>query len=74
MVDKLCENILLNRVLHEVEKRGLQRYEELGFRPSHNSTMQLARLVEGVYRKYEVNLLTWRGFHGFSQSLRQSMD
>jgi hypothetical protein len=45
-VGKLFEWILQNRVLREVNERGLLRDEQLGFRPKHSTTLQLARLVE----------------------------
>jgi hypothetical protein len=57
-VGKLFEKILLTRVLREVSERGLLRDEQFGFRPRHSTTLQLARLVERVNRKFDERLLT----------------
>ena len=34
--------ILLARILHEVNVRGLMRNEQFGFRPEHSTSLQLA--------------------------------
>jgi hypothetical protein len=52
------EKILLTRVLREVNERGLLRDEQFGFRPKHSTTLQLARLVEGVNRDSDERRLT----------------
>jgi hypothetical protein len=45
-IGKLFENTLLSRILSEVSGRGLLREEQFRFRPTHSTTLQLARLVE----------------------------
>jgi hypothetical protein len=57
-VGKLSENILLTRVLREVNERGLLRDEQFGFRPRHSTTLQLARPVERVNRNFDERRLT----------------
>jgi hypothetical protein len=47
-IGKLFEQILLARMLHEVNERGLIRDEEFGFRPRHKRSLHLARLVERI--------------------------
>jgi hypothetical protein len=54
----LFEKILLSRILSEVSGRGLLRDEQFGFRPTHNTTLQLARLVERVTRNFGEKRLT----------------
>jgi hypothetical protein len=49
-IGKLFEKILLARILHEISERGLIRDEQLGFRPRHSASLQLARLVETITR------------------------
>ena len=49
-IGKLFEKILLSRILHEVNVRGLLRNEQFGFRPRHSTSLQLARLVERINR------------------------
>jgi hypothetical protein len=51
-IGKLFEKILLSRVLNEVNGRGLLRDKQLGFRPKHSTSLQLARLVERVTRNF----------------------
>jgi len=48
MIGKLIEKILLPRILHVLNERGLMRDERFGFRPIHSTSLQLARLVEGI--------------------------
>ena len=56
-IGKLLEKILLVKVIHEVSERGLMRDEQFGFRTRHSTSMQLARLVERIIRKFgEKNL------------------
>jgi hypothetical protein len=57
-VGKLLEKFLLARILREINKRGLPRNEQFGFRPRHSTTLQLARLVEGVNRNFDERRLT----------------
>jgi hypothetical protein len=57
-VGKLFEKNLLTRVLRELNKRGLLRDEQFGFRPKHSTTLQLARLVERVNRNFHERRLT----------------
>jgi hypothetical protein len=52
-VGKLFEKILLARVLRQVKERGLLRDEQFGFRPRHNTALQLGRLVERVNRNFD---------------------
>jgi len=51
-IGKLFEKILLSRILHEVNVRGLLRNERFGFRPRHSTSLQLARLVERITRNF----------------------
>jgi hypothetical protein len=57
-IGKLFEKILLARILHEVNARGLMRYEHFGFRPKHSTSLQLARLVERIVRNFGEKRLT----------------
>jgi len=57
-IGKLFEKILLARILHEVNVRGLLRDEEFGFRPRHSTSLQLARLVERITRNLGEKRLT----------------
>jgi hypothetical protein len=57
-VGKFFEKILLARDLREVSERGLLRDEQLGFRPRHSTTLQMAHLVERVYRNFDERRLT----------------
>jgi len=47
-IGKLFEKILLVRILRVVNERGLFRDEQVGFRPKHSTSLQLARLVERI--------------------------
>jgi hypothetical protein len=51
-IGELFEKILLAWYLHEVSERGLLRDELFGFRPKHKTSLQLARLVERITRKF----------------------
>jgi hypothetical protein len=46
-IGKLFEKILLARILHEVNVRGLMRDEQLGFKPKHITSLQLTRSLKG---------------------------
>jgi len=43
-IGKLFDKILLARILHVVNERGLMRDEQFGFSPRHSTSLQLARL------------------------------
>ena len=51
-IGKLFEKILLARILHVVKERGLMRDEQLGYRPKHSTSLQLAGLVERITRNF----------------------
>ena len=57
-IGKLFEKILLAKILHEVSERGLMRDEQSGFRPSHSTSLQLARLVGRITRNFGEKKLT----------------
>jgi hypothetical protein len=57
-VGKFFAKILLAWVLREVRERGLLRDEQIGFRPRHSTTLQLARLFERVKRNFDERRLT----------------
>ena len=57
-IGKLFEKILLTRILHEEDVRGLLRNEQYGFRPEHSTFLQLARLVERITRNFGEKRLT----------------
>ena len=45
-------------ILHVVSERGLMRDEQFGCRPRHNTSLQLAHLVETRTRKFGEKRLT----------------
>jgi len=55
---KLFENILLTRILHEVNVRGLLRNEQFGFLPEHSTSLLQGRLVERITRDFGEKRLT----------------
>jgi hypothetical protein len=57
-IGKIFEKILLARILHEVNVRGLMRDEQFGFGPKHSTSLQLARLVERIARNCGEKRLT----------------
>ena len=57
-IGKLFEKILLARISHEVSVRGLMRDEQFGFRPRDSTSLQVARLVERITRKFGEKRLT----------------
>jgi hypothetical protein len=57
-IGKLFGNILLARILHEVNVRGLMRVKQFGFRPKHSTSQQVARLVERINRNFGEKRLT----------------
>ena len=54
----LISRILLSRILSEVSGRGLLRDEQFGFRPRNSTSLQLALLVERVFRVFGEKRLT----------------
>ena len=57
-IGKLFEKILLARILPVINERGLMRDEHFGFRPRHNTSLQLVRLVERITRNFGQKRLT----------------
>jgi hypothetical protein len=57
-IAKLCEKILLTRILNKVSKRRLMRDEQFGFRPRHRTSLQLARLVERITKNFGEKRIT----------------
>jgi hypothetical protein len=57
-IGRLFENILLARILHEVNVRGLMRDEQFGFRPKHRTSLQLVCLDERITRNFGEKRLT----------------
>jgi hypothetical protein len=57
-IGKLFEKILLVRILHVVSECGLLGDEQFGFRPRHNTSLQLVRLVERITRNFGEKRLT----------------
>ena len=57
-IGKLFEKMLLARILHEGSVRRLMRDKQFGFRPRHNTSLQLACLVERITRNFGEKGLT----------------
>ena len=57
-IRNLFGKISLTRILHQIRECGLQRDEQFGFRPGISTTLQLARLVEQITRKFGERILT----------------
>ena len=57
-IDKLFEKVLLVRILHVVNERGLLRDEQFRFRPRHSTSLQMARLVERITTNFVEKRLT----------------
>jgi len=57
-IGKLFQKILLSRILHEVNVRGLLRNEQFRFRARHRTSFQLARLVDRITRNFDEKRLT----------------
>jgi hypothetical protein len=51
-VGKLFEKILLATILHEVIELRLMRDEQFGFRPMRSTSLQLARPIVRITRKF----------------------
>jgi hypothetical protein len=67
-IGKPFEKILLARILHVVNERGLMRDEQFGFRPRHSTSLQLARLVEKLTRNFGEKMLTGAVFLGVAKA------
>ena len=52
-IGKLFEKILLARILHGINKRGLMGDEQFAFRPRHSRSLQLTGLVERITRNFD---------------------
>jgi hypothetical protein len=61
-VGNLFQKILHARVFREVNDSGLLRDEQVGFRPRHITTHQLARFVERINRYFDERRLTGPAF------------
>ena len=61
-IGKLFEKILLARILHEVNERGLMRDEQFAFKPRHSTSLQLASLVKRITKNFGEKRLTGAGF------------
>jgi hypothetical protein len=55
---KLFEKIVIARILYELSERGLTGDEQFGFRQRHSTSLQLARIVEGITRNFGEKMLT----------------
>ena len=51
-IGKLFEKILLARILHEINERGLMRDEHFGYIPRNSTSFQLARIVERITKNF----------------------
>jgi len=51
-IRKAFENILLSRILHEVNVRGLLRNEQFGYCPIYSTSLQQARFVVRITRNF----------------------
>ena len=51
-IGELFERIILCTILHVVGKRGLMRDEQFWFRPSHSTSLKMARFVEKITRNF----------------------
>ena len=51
-IGKLFEKILVARILHVVNERGLMQDDLFGFRHRHSTSLQLARHVERITRNF----------------------
>jgi hypothetical protein len=59
---KVFEKMLLTRILNEVSERALKRDDLFGFRPRRNTSLQLARLIERITRKFGEKRITAAAF------------
>jgi hypothetical protein len=55
--EKLFE-ILLTRILHEVDDCGMLQGEQFVFQPGHSTSLQLSRLLERITRNFGEKKLT----------------
>ena len=67
-IGKLFKNILLARILHVVSERGLMRDEQFGFRPRHDTSLQLAVLVDRITRNFGEKRVTGAVFLDVAKS------
>jgi len=72
-IGKLFEKILLARILHVVNERGLMLDEKFGFIPRHSTSLQRVRLVETITRNFGEEAHR-RSFPRRGQSLRYRLD
>jgi hypothetical protein len=68
-IGKLFEEILLSRILYEVNGRGLLRDEDFWFRPKHSTALQLTRLVERMSGNTDEKRLTGAVFLDVAKAL-----
>jgi hypothetical protein len=68
-IGKLFEKILLARILHDVNVRGLMRDEPFGFRPKHSTSLQLASLIERITRNFGEKRLSGAVFLDVAKAL-----
>jgi len=73
-IGKLFEKVLLARILHEVNVRGLLQNEQFGFRPEHSTSLQLARLVERITRNFGEKRLTGAVFLDVTKAFDTILD
>jgi hypothetical protein len=57
-IGNLFEKIILARILHVVNQRGLMLDEQFGFRPRQSTSLLLTRLVERITRNFSEKRLT----------------
>jgi hypothetical protein len=65
LLDTICkvfDKTVVYRILYEVSGRGLLLGEQFGFRISHTTALQLARLVERLSRNFDEKRLTGAAF------------
>jgi hypothetical protein len=68
IVGKLLVQILVSRVLWELNKLGLLCDEQVVFRPRHSTTLELALLVQTVNRNSDLRRLTGAVFLDMSKA------
>jgi len=67
-IGKLFEKILITKIFHEVNMRGLLGNEQFGFCPRHSTSLQLARLVEKITGNFGEKRLTGAVFLDVSKA------
>jgi len=68
IIGKLLEKILVTRIVYEVSDRGLMRDDQFEFRSRHSASLQLARPVERITRKFGEKGLTDAVFQDLSKA------